>query len=378
MTPTRGLLSPSGKPRARALGFPFHGDPGPTNTIVDVEGVEVGYVTLIEGDSIRTGVTGIHPRGKANPGDPVAAGCHSQNGNGEMTGLSWVREAGNFSGPIAITNTHSVGVAHAGIIAWTVRRHPDVAEAWLIPVAAETWDGYLNNINAHGVNEAHVVEALDRALPEAFEEGSVGGGTGMNCYEYKGGSGSASRLISLGRRQFTVGVFLQANFGSRAELTLAGVRLGEVLSADNPMLGGLAAPPGAGSCIGIVATDAPLLPNQCAALARRITLGLARTGTTGSHFSGDLFLAFSTANANVFTKSVAGLRGLTPPVPETIEFLQWGNMDALFEAVVDATEESVVNALVVNEEMIGFRDHRTPRLPIADVRLLLEGRLVQS
>jgi D-aminopeptidase len=363
------LLTPGGKPRARALGIPFAGRPGTWNSITDVPGVQVGFVTLIEGERVRTGVTGIHPRGPAGTGDPVAAGFHCQNGNGEMTGVSWINESGTFSGPVAITNTHAVGVAHAGIVAWTLRHHRDVAEVWLLPVAAETWDGYLNDINGHPVTEDAVVAALEDARLGPVEEGSVGGGTGMNCYQFKAGSGTASRLAAVAGGDVTVGVFVQANFGARRELVLAGVPVGEALAADNPMAGFRLAPPGSGSVIAVVATDAPLFPHQCQALARRVTAGLARTGTSGSHFSGDLFLAFSTANASAFRPGPQALRRL--------EFLPWEEMDPLFEAVVQATEEAVVNALVANEDMTGRDGHRSPALPRDRVTRLLRaaGRL---
>ena len=356
--------TPGGKPRARALGIPFGGRPGPLNAITDVPGVEVGYTTLIEGSAIRTGVTAIHPRGPAGTGDPVAAGFHSQNGNGEMTGVSWISESGTFDGPVAITNTHAVGIAHAGIIEWTVRHHPVVAEEWLLPVAAETWDGYLNDINRQHVTVAHVVAAIEAARPGPVEEGSVGGGTGMNCYHFKGGSGTASRLVD----DYTVGVFLQANFGARRELVIAGVPLGDALADDDPMLDWDRAAPGAGSVIALVATDAPLFPHQCQALARRVTAGLARTGTSGSHFSGDLFLAFSTANPGAFrpddARTMSGL-----------EFVPWERLDPHYEAVVQATEEAVVNALVANEDMTGRDGHRTPALPRDRVAALLADRL---
>ena len=313
-TPDPHQTTPGGKPRARALGIPFGGRPGRLNAITDVAGVEVGYTTLIKGSNVRTGVTAIHPRGPAGTGDPVAAGFHSQNGNGEMTGVSWINESGTFDGPVAITNTHAVGIAHAGIIAWTVTHHPVVAEEWLLPVAAETWDGYLNEINAEHVTVPHVVAAIEAARPGPVEEGSVGGGTGMNCYHFKGGSGTASRLVD----DYTVGVFVQANFGARRELVLAGVPLGEALADDDPMLDWDRAAPGSGSVIALVATDAPLFPHQCQALARRVTAGLARTGTSGSHFSGDLFLAFSTANPGAFRPGdqnhvAAGIRPLGAP-----------------------------------------------------------------
>ncbi|HLK42805.1 MAG TPA: P1 family peptidase, partial [Thermoleophilia bacterium] len=304
----------------------------------------------------------IHPRGAANPGDPCAAGFHSLNGNGEMTGVSWIAESGTTAGPIAITNTHAVGVAHAGIVRWTVERHPHLAEAWLLPVAAETWDGYLNDINGGHVTEAVTVAALEAAAGGPIEEGSVGGGTGMCCYEFKGGTGSASRLVEYGSDTHTVGVLVQANFGSRSELSIAGVALGEALSADNPMEQHFA-PPGAGSVIAIVATDAPLLPDQCRALARRVPLGLARTGTSGSHFSGDLFLAVSTANPGAFSSGREALAGGVPGAYNDLRFVPWGFVDPLFQAVVQATEEAVLNALVANAEMVGIDGHRVPALP---------------
>ena len=368
------LATPSGKPRARALGIRFAGRPGRWNAITDVPGVEVGYTTLIEGDAVRTGVTAVHPRGRANPGDPCAAGYHSQNGNGEMTGVSWINESGTMSGPICITNTHAVGVAHAAIVRWTARHHPDLAEAWLLPVAGETWDGYLNDINGGHVTEAVGVRALEAAQAGPIEEGSVGGGTGMNCYEYKGGSGTSSRLVEYGGTDYTVGVFLQANFGARSELVVAGEPLGAALADDNPMAEAFAAPPGAGSCIAVVLTDAPLLPDQCRALARRVTLGLARTGTTGSHFSGDLFLAASTANRGAFTPGFRTLYGAASGRLDRLEFVPWGFMDAIYGAVVEATQEAVINALVANEAMVGYRGHRTPALPRDRVGGLLRRR----
>jgi D-aminopeptidase len=367
--PPEHRATPSGKPRARGLGLPFAGRPGRWNAITDVPGVQVGYVTLIEGDHVRTGVTAIHPRGPAGTGDPVAAGFHSQNGNGEMTGVSWINESGTFTGPVAITNTHAVGVAHAGIVAWTVRHHPEVAEMWLLPVAAETWDGYLNDINGQHVTQDAVLAALDATQSGPVEEGSVGGGTGMNCYQFKGGSGTASRLVPFAGQQYTVGVFVQANFGRRAELTLAGIPLGMALAADNPMQDHANAPPGSGSVIAVAATDAPLFPHQLQAFARRVTSGLARTGTSGSHFSGDLFLAFSTANPGAFRPDAPALR--------TLAFIPWEHLDPFFEAVVQATEEAVVNALVANEDMTGRDGHRTPALPRDQLVALLTsaGRL---
>jgi D-aminopeptidase len=350
------LATPLGKPRARALGIPLSGRPGPSNAITDVPGVTVGYATLIEGSDVRTGVTAIHLR--RDPGDPCAAGFHSLNGNGEMTGLNWIAETGMQSGPICLTNSHSVGIAHAGVVRWMVEHHPRVAEAWLLPVVSETWDGYLNDVNGAHVKEEHVLHALDAAQPGPIEEGSVGGGTGMCCYEFKGGTGTASRVVA----DHTVGVLVQANFGSRHELTIAGVSLGEDLAGDNPLGDWV---PGAGSIVAIVATDAPLLPHQCAALARRVTLGIARTGTTGSHFSGDLFLALSTGNPGALSG-----QGLVDRTGESgvLRFVPWHALDQYFAAVVQATEEAVLNALVANEDMTGYRGHRVPALPCERVR----------
>ena len=362
------LATPSGKPRARALGIPFAGEPGPWNAVTDVPGVEVGYATLIEGDGVRTGVTAIHPVGRERPDASIAAGFHNQNGNGEMTGISWITESGTMNGPIAITNTHAVGIAHAAVVRWTVRHRPDVAEEWMLPVVGETWDGYLNDINGGHVTEALALEALEGARSGPLEQGSVGGGTGMNAYEFKAGSGTASRVVPYGSERYTVGVFLQANFGERRELVIAGVPLGAALADDNPMAEAEAAqmgmaPPGAGSCIAIVVTDAPLLPDQCRALARRVTLGLGRTGTTGSHYSGDLFLAVSVAQPDAITPGHRALRGEGRGRLDALRFVPWGYLDPFFAAVVEATEEATVDAMVANEPMTGYRGHRSPALP---------------
>lgn len=374
MTGDPRLTTPSGKHRARSLGIPFGGTPGRWNGITDVPGLEVGFVTLIEGDSVRTGVTAIHPRGRGNPGDACAAGFHSLNGNGEMTGVSWIEESGTMSGPVCLTNTHAIGAAHQAIVRWTHEHHADITRAWLLPVVAETWDGYLNDINGEHVTVDLAVGALDAAATGPIEEGSVGGGTGMNCYHYKGGSGTASRVVEHGGTAYTVGVFVQANFGARRELTIAGVPLGEALADDDPMADHFSAPVGAGSVIAIVATDAPLLPNQCKAFARRVTLGLARTGTSGSHFSGDLFLAVSTANAGAFTPGLKTLYLEAVGRYDELRFIPWGFLNPFYEAVVQATEEAVVNALVANEEMVGFEGHRTPALPRDRVEELLQAR----
>jgi L-aminopeptidase/D-esterase-like protein len=344
--------------------------------------VLVGYSTLIKGEGklslghgpVRTGVTAILPLGRDGIGAALAAGYHSFNGNGEMTGASWLEEAGSLSMPILITNTHAVGPCHRGVIDWVARNKPEVANQWLLPVVAETWDGYLNDINGSHVTVDHAIEAIENAAAGAIEEGSVGGGTGMNCYAFKGGSGSASRIVDYGHRAYTVGVFLQANFGSRQEISIAGVPLGHELAADNPMEAYFSGrPTGAGSCIGIVATDAPLLPGQCKALARRVPLGLARTGTAGSHFSGDIFLALSTANPDAlngrFPKGAPGEESYSH-----MDFIPWGRMDDFYTAVVQATEEAVLNALVANSDMVGRDGNRTPALPHAKVVAALKSR----
>ena len=357
-------------PRARALGVPFDGDPGPWNAITDVPGVEVGYETLLDGDGplvqgqgpVRTGVTAVLPLGRAGLGQSCPAGWYSMNGNGEMTGTAWIDEVGALSLPVGITNTHAVGPVHRGIIDWSIRARPELASRWLLPVVGETWDGYLNDINGDHVTATSVGRALDRAGSGPLAEGSVGGGTGMNCYGFKGGTGTASRQVRIGSRSYTVGTLMQANFGSRRELVIAGHRLGDLLADDNPTEDpSWLAPPGAGSCITVVATDAPLLPGQCKALARRVPLGLARTGTTGSHFSGDLFLAFSATNVGALDSSIN--QELPPEPLPSLEFLPWGLMDALYEAVVQCVEESVVNVLVAGTTMVGRDDHRSPGFP---------------
>jgi D-aminopeptidase len=359
--------------RARDLGVTFDGTPGRWNAVTDVPGVEVGYATLIEGDGplregsgpVRTGVTAILPLGREGVGTSVPAGYFSFNGNGELTGSHWLEESGALSLPVAITNTHAVGPVHRGLLEWSLALRPELKPRWHLPVVAETWDGYLNDINGRHVTESTAAQALDAATSGPLAEGSVGGGTGMNCYAFKGGTGTSSRSVLVDGTPYVVGVLTQANFGSRRELVIRGRHLGAELLADNPMEDGdWLVPAGAGSCITIVATDAPLLPGQCKALARRVPLGLARTGTTGSHFSGDIFLAFSTANPGAFDSGIgssdAGLRRL--------DFLPWGAMDALYEAVVEATEEAVVNVLVAAETMVGRDGHRSPGFPESVLR----------
>jgi D-aminopeptidase len=367
--------------RARDLGIPFDGTPGPLNAITDVGGVEVGYTTLIAGEGklivgqgpVRTGVTAILPRGHDSLNDPVYAGMFSLNGNGEMTGTAWVEESGFLEGPIVITNTHSVGVARDATIAWRIQHGAadKTGYWWSLPVVAETWDGWLNDINGFHLKPEHVAHALDSAHGGAVEEGGVGGGTGMICYEFKGGNGTASRKIDMkdGRaspagtaapqhvqRTFTVGVFLQANFGRRASLTIAGVPVGKEIP-------GQVYKEESGSCIAVVATDAPLLPNQLKRLARRVSLGLARTGTVSGNGSGDLFIAFSTANPDV---------AVSEPITQSVETVPNERMDPLFAATVEATEEAVVYALVDNQTMTGRDNHRVEALPHERLRELLK------
>ncbi|PYI47012.1 MAG: aminopeptidase [Verrucomicrobia bacterium] len=356
--------------RARDLGIPFEGTPGKLNGITDVPGVEVGYTTLISGEGklevgkgpVRTGVTAILPRGHSSLNDPVYAGFFSLNGNGEMTGTAWVEESGFLEGPIAITNTHSVGVARDAVIAWQVKQGTGSQTLWSLPVVAETWDGWLNDINGFHVRPEDVWHALDTAHSGAIEEGSVGGGTGMICYEFKGGNGTASRKIDIRvskdapPRSFVVGVFLQANFGRRPQLVIAGVPVGkeipgEVYKKEN------------GSCIAVVATDAPLLPNQLKRLARRISLGIARTGTISGNSSGDLFIAFSTANPNVASAD---------QITHDVQTIPNDLMDPLFTGVVQATEEAVVNALVDNHSMTGRDNHRVEALPHNRLREIMK------
>src|SRR5205809_1857773 len=357
--------------RARDLGIPFEGTPGKFNAITDVAGVEVGYTTLISGEGklevgkgpVRTGVTAILPRGHASLNDPVYSGFFSLNGNGEMTGTAWVEESGFLEGPIVITNTHSVGVARDAVIAWQVKQGTGSQTLWSLPVVAETWDGWLNDINGFHVRPEHVWHALDTARGGAIEEGSVGGGTGMICYEFKGGNGTASREIDIrvskdaSPQSFIVGVFLQANFGRRPQLTIAGVPVGKEIPGEvykstsaDPSFGGQES----GSCIAVVATDAPLLPNQLKRLARRVSLGLARTGTISGNGSGDLFIAFSTANPDVANPD---------QVTHTVETVPDDLMDPIFAGVVQATEEAAVNALVDNNSMTGRDNHRVEALP---------------
>lgn len=337
--------------RARELGLGFPGRPGTWNAITDVEGVEVGQVTLISGEGplvrgrgpVRTGVTAILPRGRNKAHVPCAAGFYSLNGNGEMTGLAWVEEAGELQTPITLTNTHSCGVARDATIRWLVSRGIGTGQDWGLPVAAETYDGDLNDINGFHVTSDHVLEALDGARSGPVAMGSVGGGTGMLTYDFKAGNGSASRRVDIAGMSFVLGVFVQSNFGRREDFTVLGVPAG--LHITQGQLRGREQ----GSVIAIVATDAPLMPHQLKRIARRVALGLARTGTVGNNSSGDIFLAFSTANEAAFA-----MRGGLAQM----EVLGNGDLDGLFRATVEATEEAVLDSMLMAETMTG-RDGNT-------------------
>ncbi len=352
---------PQIKPRARDLGVPLEGTPGNFNAITDVAGIEVGHVTLISGEGelkvgdgpVRTGVTAILPRGKSS-GAPVFAGWFSLNGNGEMTGTTWVEESGWLEGPVMITNTHSVGVVRDAVIAWQVKQS-NMQQAWGLPVVAETWDGWLNDINGFHVKEQHAWEALANAKSGSVTEGNVGGGTGMICYEFKGGIGTASRKLSESNGGYVVGALVQANFGLRRQLRIAGVPVGQEI------LEGAYRPQETGSIIIVIATEAPLLPHQLKRLARRAALGVARTGSVSGNGSGDIFLAFSTAN--VEAGQAAEVAALT--------MLPNDRMNAIFEATVQATEEAIINALVAAETMTGINNRKVIALPHEKLRQVM-------
>ena len=327
--------------RARDLGVVIGtGAPGPRNAITDVAGVRVGATTLVVGDNVRTGVTVVVP-----PDEPLFAGSHRLNGNGELTGLEWVRESGMLTTPVAITNTHSVGVVHDALIEAAIRRGM-LDDAWSLPVVGETWDGVLNDINGLHVRAEHVFQALESA-GEEVPEGNVGGGTGMICHGFKGGTGTASRVTERG---WTVGVLVQANHGRRERLLVDGVPVGVRVGPDAVPLPDEVAHSGSGSIIVVVATDAPLLPTQCERLAQRAALGIGRTGGAGENSSGDLILAFASGNR--------GLKGAEPVTG--VEMVRNESVDPLFYAAIEATEEAIVNALVAAETLTG-KDGRTAR-----------------
>lgn len=346
--------------RARDYGIKVgDGRPGPLNAITDVAGVRVGHTTLIDGEGplrvgsgpVRTGVTVIMPPGEIWE-QPVFAGCHRLNGNGELTGLEWVRECGMLTSPVGLTNTHSVGVVRDALIAHEVReRGSDAGHFWGLPVVGETWDGLLNDLNGFHVRPEHVHQAIDSAVNREVAEGGVGSGTGMICHGFKGGIGTASRVRSEAEGGYTVGVLVQANHGRRERLAVNGAPVGREIGADEiPLpISETDVTPGSGSIIVVVATDAPLLPHQCARLAQRAGLGVARTGGAGEHTSGDLFLCFATGNRGMTAGELGHESQLTVP----LTMLSDAFITGLFYSVVEATEEAILNAMLSAETMVG-------------------------
>jgi L-aminopeptidase/D-esterase-like protein len=362
------------KPRARDLGVPFDGTPGPLNAITDVAGVEVGHTTLISGEGklkvgegpVRTGVTAVLPRGKAST-DAVFGAWFTLNGNGEMTGTTWLEDSGFLDGPVMITNTHSVGIVRDAVIAWKVKHGAPDMEGywWSLPVVAETWDGWLNDINGFHVKSEDAFHALDSAHSGAAEEGNVGGGTGMICNEFKGGIGSASRVLDAKSGGYTVGVLVQCNYGRRDQLRIAGVPVGKEI----PEHRAYQSSDDMGSIIIVIATDAPLIPTQLKRVARRASLGLGRDGSYSGDGSGDIFVAFSTANPGA--ASPTGIHDL--------KMLPNDSLDPIFLATVQATEEAVINAMVAADTMTGIDGHTAIALPHDRLREVLKkyNRLAQ-
>jgi D-aminopeptidase len=356
------------KPRARDLGVPFDGTAGALNAITDVGGVEVGVSTIVAGDGplvrgkgpVRTGVTAVLPRGRS--GDFVFAGWHTLNGNGEMTGTTWITESGFLEGPILITNTHSVGVARDAAVEW-MTRYSDIVP---LPVAAETYDGTLNDILGFHVTREHVLAALDTAAPGVVPEGNVGGGTGMIAFGFKGGTGTASRVVTAGDASYRVGVLVQANFGRRSQLLVAGAPVGREISDLMPESNRKPAAQDeareSGSVIVVIATDAPLLAHQLRRVAQRAGLGIARVGGTGGNGSGDIFIAFSTANPGTYAR----------PATATVTMLSNDAIDPLFQGAIQATEEAVINAMVAADTMTGRDGNRVHALPHDRLRAALK------
>lgn len=369
-----GIVLPQAKQRARDLGVPFEGIAGASNSITDVKGVEVGHVTLVSGSGalkvgtgpVRTGVTAILPRGKLSS-SPVFAGWFSLNGNGEMTGTTWIEEAGFLEGPLMITNTHSVGAVRDAVIAWQVRtnRKPLLnsfgEDFWSLPVVAETYDGFLNDINGFHVKEKHVFDALETANTTNVMEGNVGGGTGMICYGFKGGIGTASRVVEQKFGGYTVGVLVQCNCGRRNQLTIAGVPVGREMPDDLPSARANDTLTGdTGSIIIVVGTDAPLLPHQLKRLARRASMGLARTGSTSGNGSGDIFIAFSTANPDAAAQPTAQVTTLSNNA-----------INPVFDATVQATEEAIVNSMIAAQTVTGINNRKVIALPHEPLRQVM-------
>src|SRR6266699_4496408 len=367
------------KPRGRDLGVPFDGTPGPLNGITDVTGVTVGHTTLISGEGklqlgkgpVRTGVTAVLPRGLDSMNNPVFAGWWSLNGNGEMTGTTWVEESGFLEGPVMITNTHSVGVVRDAVIQWRVNhRQPDpTGYWWSLPVVAETWDGWLNDINGFHVKPEHAFHAIDSAHSGVVEEGNVGGGTGMVCNGFKGGIGTSSRKLESKIGAYTVGILVQCNYGTKNNLRIAGIPVGREIDADDPYAGTSFVNDDHGSIIVVVATDAPLVAHQLKRLARRVALGLGRNGSISGNGSGDIFIAFSTANPGAAAADHV----------VDLKMLPNDRIEVVFAATVQATEEAIINAMVAAETMTGIENHKVIALPHDKLRAILKkyNRLTQ-
>ena len=382
ITAAVSVAAQQAEPRARDLGIPFDGTPGPFNAITDVGGVEVGFTTLISGSGklvvgqgpVRTGVTAILPRGHKSFTDPVFAGWYSLNGNGEMTGTTWVEESGFLEGPVMVTNTHSVGAVRDAVIAWRVQHGgPDQSGYWWsLPVVAETYDGSLNDINGFHVKPDHVFHALDTAAGGLVAEGNVGGGTGMVCHGFKGGTGTASRKLDAKAGGYTVGVLVQCNYGVQSELRIAGIPVGRELPP------GIPPKEDTGSIIVVVATDAPLLPNQLKRLARRVSLGLGRLGSYSGNGSGDIFIAFSTANSGAWGGGARDDK--SPPNVKQVKMLPNDDLNPLFLATVQSVEEAVVNALIAAKSMKGINDFEVDAIPHAELQQVLRkyNRLLET
>jgi D-aminopeptidase len=343
------------KPRARDLGLPFEGKPGIFNSITDVGGVAVGFKTIVEGEGpvevgngpIRTGVTAILPRGKRDKPSPIWAGQFNLNGNGEMTGTHWINEAGYFISPICITNTHSVGIAHHATVGWMINQYKDFFQedhAWALPVIAETYDGFTNDICGRHIQENHVLSAIDSAATGFIREGNVGGGTGMLTYEFKGGTGTSSRLVQIGNEEYVVGVLVQSNFGSRKDLKILGIPVGRYMP-ENAVLSEIDMHE-TGSIIVIIGTDLPLLPIQLRRIAKRGAIGIGRTGTPGGNYSGDIFLAFSIANDIGLPNRHGEQRS-----NYALNFINDHYFDDIYNATVQAIEEAIINAMIASEHM---------------------------
>jgi D-aminopeptidase len=369
------------KPRARDIGIPFEGTAGKWDAITDVPGVEVGYSTIISGSGkniagkgpVRTGVTAIFPNGKVNH-HPVFANWYTLNGNGEMTGLTWLTESGFLETPVMITNTNSVGVVRDAVLKWFVQKnwYGDEKGWYTYPVVAETWDGAMNDIYGFQVKESNAWEAMDNATPGPVKEGNIGGGTGMLCLGFKGGSGTASRIVTINGKQYTLGAFVQSNFGRKKNLTIAGVPIGQelkdTLNYEIHDLANSKHQEGDGSIIVVIATDAPLLPHQLKRIAERVALGVGRVGGRGENSSGDIFIAFSTANPDAFNRTKS----------TQVEMLPNDQCNPLYEATVQSVEEAILNAMVAADTMEGVNSNKAYALPHdAVIRLLRKHGMVK-